>query len=182
MAGGSGKDIKVRRRDPWGIQQLRDSWSEDAMTKRDTENFSERIHREYRYHPDEQRRYYIKYTALLTIPLVVLSWSCGYYYHTGKPPWEADAQHLLNLIRVLDTSPRSKLYLYRLDETGALPEHVVRYRAAHVGEKERAERIFKVTHSAFARPSEDDLRRMELEEEEEHVGGNTEEMDATDAA
>ncbi|CCW65349.1 unnamed protein product [Phytomonas sp. EM1] len=154
---------KVKRRPPWGVQQLRDSWSEDAMTKRETENLSERIHREYRYHPDEGRRQHVKHVVLLLIPSLIGTGSMSYYYFTGKPIWRADPQHILNVLRAADTSPRSILYLYRLDENEVTPTHVIRHREAHRGERERAELIFKITRSAFAQPSSDDLRRLEVE-------------------
>jgi hypothetical protein len=155
----------VKKRAPWGVQQLRDSWSEDAMSKRDRENMDERIHREYRYHPDEFRRHYIRYTAMLTIPCIILGMSITYYRETGRPVWTADPQHLLNLLRVMDTSPRSKLYAYRLEETTELPPHVLAYREQHAGKREYDERVFRLTHSAFERPDGDALRQLELEEQ-----------------
>ncbi|KPA83971.1 putative mitochondrial hypothetical protein [Leptomonas pyrrhocoris] len=158
------KALKVKPKAPWGVQQLRDSWSEDAMSKRDRDNMDERIHREYRYHPDEVRRHYIRYTAFLTVPCILLGMSCTYYYETGRPIWTADPQHLLNLLRFLDTSPRSKLYAYKTEESEVLPPHVLAYRKAHEGERVYAEKVFRLTHSAFERPSEDVLRRLELEE------------------
>ncbi|KAG5504404.1 hypothetical protein JKF63_04855 [Porcisia hertigi] len=158
-------EVKIKKKAPWGAQQLRDSWSEDAMSKQISENMSERIHREYRYHPDEFRRHYIRYTALLTIPCVTLGMSITYYLETGQPLWNADPQHLLNLLRVLDTSPRSKLYAYRLADTHDLPEHVLRHRSENVGRREHDERVFRLTHSAFERPSPDELRLLELEEQ-----------------
>nr|CCC92037.1 conserved hypothetical protein [Trypanosoma congolense IL3000] len=121
-------EIKVRRRAPWGMQQLRDSWSVDAMTKGDKDNMSERIHREYRYHPDEFRRHHIKFAALLTVPALLVGAFGGYFYHTGRPLWEADPQYILNIIRQMDTSPRSALHPYKLEGTEELPLHVLRYR------------------------------------------------------
>ncbi|KAG5478688.1 hypothetical protein LSCM1_06092 [Leishmania martiniquensis] len=157
-------DVKIKKRAPWGAQQLRDSWSEDAMTKRDRDNMDERIHREYRYHPDEFRRYYIRYTVFLTLPCIMIGMSITYYLETGRPFWQADPQHLLNLLRVMDTSPRSKLYAYRLPETHELPAHVLRHRSENAGKREYEERVFRLTHSAFERPSADVLRLLELEE------------------
>ncbi|KAG5478887.1 hypothetical protein CUR178_05468 [Leishmania enriettii] len=156
-------DLRVKRKAPWGAQQLRDSWSEDAMSKRDRENMDERIHREYRYHPDEFRRHYIRYTAMLTFPCVMLGMSVTYYYETGRPFWQADPQYLLNLLRVMDTSPRSKLYAHRLPETHELPVHVLRHRSENAGKREYEEHVFRLTHSAFERPSADVLRLLELE-------------------
>ncbi|AAZ13037.1 uncharacterized protein TEOVI_000591800 [Trypanosoma equiperdum] len=121
-------EIKVRKRAPWGMQQLRDSWSVDAMTKGDRENMSERIHREYRYHPEEFRRNHIKVAALLTIPALLIGAFSGYFYQTGRPLWEADPQYLLNMIRQMDASPRSTLHPYKLEETEVLPAHVKAYR------------------------------------------------------
>ncbi|GET88741.1 hypothetical protein, conserved [Leishmania tarentolae] len=157
--------LKIKKKAPWGARQLRDSWSEDAMSKRDRDNMDERIHREYRYHPDEVRRSYVRYTALLTIPCVMLGMSVTYYYETGRPFWQADPQHLLNLLRVMDTSPRSKLYAYRLAETHDLPAHLLRHRSENLWKREYDERVFRLTHSAFQRPSTDVLRLMELEED-----------------
>ncbi|ORC89209.1 uncharacterized protein TM35_000132130 [Trypanosoma theileri] len=124
-------EIKVKKRAPWGMQQLRDSWSIDAMTKGDKENMSERIHREYRYHPDEFRRAHIKWTAFMMIPSLLLGAFGGYYYHTGRPLWEGDPQYLLNMVRQMDTSPRSKLYAYRIEGVEELPDHVRAYREKH---------------------------------------------------
>ncbi|KEG06339.1 hypothetical protein DQ04_14531000 [Trypanosoma grayi] len=121
-------EIKVRKRVPWGMQQLRDSWSTDAMTKGDRENMSERIHREYRYHPEEFRRHHIKFAAFLTIPAIMFGTSSGYYYYTGRPIWEGDPQYILNMIRQMDTSPRSRLHAYKLEGTEELPAHVKAYR------------------------------------------------------
>ena len=163
--GSSAPLLKVKKKAPWGVQQLRDSWSEDAMSKRDRENMDERLHREYRYHPDEFRRHYIRYTALLTIPCILIGMSITYYRETGRPIWKADPQHLLNLLRVMDTSPRSKLYAYRLEETEELPVHVLEYRKQHAGDRVYNERVFRLTHSAFERPSEEVMRQLELEEE-----------------
>lgn len=135
------------------------------MTKGDRDNMDERIHREYRYHPDEFRRRYIRYATLLTLPCVLTGISLTYYWQTGRPIWTADPQFLLNLIRYLDTSPRSKLYAYRLEDTHELPDHVLEYRRAHAGQREYDERVFRLTNSAFQRPSEDELRMLELEEQ-----------------
>ncbi|KAH9593546.1 hypothetical protein LSM04_009574 [Trypanosoma melophagium] len=121
-------EIKVRKRAPWGMQQLRDSWSIDAMTKGDRENMSERIHREYRYHPEEFRRAHIKWAAIMMIPSLLLGAFAGYYYHTGRPLWEGDPQYVLNLIRQMDTSPRSRLHAYRIEGVEELPDHVRAYR------------------------------------------------------
>ncbi|EKF26911.1 hypothetical protein MOQ_009379 [Trypanosoma cruzi marinkellei] len=120
--------IKVKKRSPWGMQQLRDSWSADAMTKSERENMSERIHREYRYHPEEFRRHNIKLAAFMTLPAILVGAFGGYYYHTGRPLWEGDPQYLLNMIRQMDTSPRSKLSPYTLEGTEELPAHVRAYR------------------------------------------------------
>lgn len=124
-------DVKVKRRAPWGMQQLRDSWSVDAMTKGDKDNMSERIHREYRYHPDEFRRHHIKVAAFMIIPAVVLGAFVSYYCHTGRPLWEGDSQYVLNVIRQMDTSPRSKLHAYRLEGMEELPAHLKAYREKH---------------------------------------------------
>ncbi|CAG9574260.1 conserved hypothetical protein [Leishmania major strain Friedlin] len=156
-------DLKIKKKAPWGERQLRDSWSEDAMSKRDRDNMDERIHREYRYHPDEFRRAYIRYTAFLTIPCIMLGMSVTYYYETGRPFWQADLQHLLNLLRVMDTSPRSKLYAYRSVDTHDVPAHVLRHRSENLWKREYEERVFRLTCSAFERPSTDALRLMELE-------------------
>ncbi|KAK7194300.1 hypothetical protein NESM_000345000 [Novymonas esmeraldas] len=160
-------ELKVKRRAPWGAPQLRDSWSEDAMSKRDRDNMDERICREYRYHPDEFRRQHIRYTALLLIPCILASVCVTYYWQTGRPIWQADPQHVLNLVRVLDTSPRSKLYAYRLEDTHDLPAHVLRRRAECAGQREYDERVFHVMHSAFKRPSPDELRLLEAVQQQQ---------------
>ncbi|EKG08715.1 hypothetical protein TCSYLVIO_000128 [Trypanosoma cruzi] len=120
--------IKVKKRSPWGMQQLRDSWSADAMTKGERENMSERIHREYRYHPEEFRRHHIKLAAFLAFPALIVGTFGGYYFHTGRPLWEGDPQYLLNMVRQMDTSPRSKLCPYIIEGKEELPVHVRAYR------------------------------------------------------
>lgn len=150
----SSKKLRIRPRAPWGLQQLRDSWSEDAMTSRGTENMSERTHRAYRYHPDEFRRFHIKYAAYLTIPCIILGMSGGYYFHTGKPIWKGDPQEILNYLRRLDTSPRSALYAFsEIYDHTAIPEHIARYREEKEGEKELREAMFQVTHTVFRKPT-----------------------------
>ncbi|KPI87897.1 hypothetical protein ABL78_3007 [Leptomonas seymouri] len=182
---GSTDAIKIKKKAPWGVLQLRDSWSEDAMSKRDRENMDERIHREHRYHPDEFRRRYIRYTAFLTVPCIMLGMSITYYCETGRPIWTADPQHLLNLLRVMDTSPRSRLYAYKLEESERLPPHVLAYRVAHEGKRAYDERVFRLTNSAFQRPSEDALRQLEAEEQlraaEATSVGDVAVMEAADA-
>eukprot|EP00796_Vickermania_ingenoplastis_P009841 gene9841-6913_t len=162
----AGSAIKVRPRAPWGIRQLRDSWSQDAMTSRETENMSERMHRENRYHPDEFRRYHIKYAALLVFPCIIFGTFVGYYYHTGRPLWEGNPQELLNYIRRLDTSPRSALYADRIEGQDKLPDHIVRYRAEHYTEREAQERVFQLIHTVCRNPTEEELRQLEAMDRE----------------
>lgn len=127
--------IKTKKKAPWGALQLKDAWSQDAMSEelvKGTGNMSERIRREYRYHPEAFRRRHVLIAALMIVPTIILSTFITYYRHSGKWLWEGDPQYLLNLIRQLDTSPRSKLYLQPLSEgvdgSIELPEHVRRYR------------------------------------------------------
>lgn len=133
------------------------------MTKGDRDNMNERIHREYRYHPEEFRRQHLKYGALLTIPCIFTGVSITYYYITGKPIWKADLQHILNILRSIDTSPRSRLYAYQLEEMESLPVHLIAYREQNIEQRRYADRVFNATHSAFQRPDIDVLRRLELE-------------------
>lgn len=171
---GGGSAIKVRPRAPWGLQQLRDSWSEDAMTKRETENLSERTHRAYRYHPEEFRRYYLKYAAFLTLPCIFIGVFGGYYFHTGQPLWKGDPQELLNYLRSMDTSPRSDLYAFKMREHDYIPDHIVRYREANMADRHQREEAFRVTHTAFRKPTDEEMRQIWLLREEE--GGTATEM------
>lgn len=164
-----GTAIKVRPRAPWGLQQLRDSWSEDAMTKRETENLSERTHRAYRYHPEEFRRYYLKYAAFLTLPCIFIGVFGGYYFHTGQPLWKGDPQELLNYLRSMDTSPRSDLYAFKMREHDYTPEHIVRYREAKMADRHQREEVFRVTHTAFRKPTDEEVRQILLLREEEEA-------------
>ena len=104
--------LKVKRKDPWGKPQLRDSWSVDAMSRHDKDSVGDRIKREYRYHPNEGFRQALKWTFIfccVSLPFFV----AGMYYVIYEDwIWKGDWQHLLNIIRYSDTSPRSKLHYY----------------------------------------------------------------------
>lgn len=100
------------------------------MTRWDTDSMSERIHREYRYHPDAHRRYHAKYGAVMMIPILAAAAAISYYYHEGRGIWHADPQFLLNMLRQQDTSPRSKLYWHSPADNTALPAHVAQHRDA----------------------------------------------------
>lgn len=164
-------NLRIRPRDPWGLQQLRDSWSEDAMSSSTSENMSERTHRAYRYHPEEFRRFHIKYAAYLTIPCIIIGMSAGYYFHTGKPIWKGDPQEILNYIRRLDTSPRSALYAFsEIYDHEAIPEHIRRYREEKKGEKEQREDIFRVIHTVCRKPTPRERKEILLLAEERKRG------------
>lgn len=153
--------FRIRPREPWGLQQLRDSWSEDAMSTLPAENLSERTHRAYRYHPEEYQRFHIKYAAYLTIPCIILGVSGGYYFHTGRPIWKGDPQEILNYIRRLDTSPRSSLYAFAdIYDHNVIPEHIRHYREVKEGEKERREAIFRVIHTVCRKPTTNEWKEI----------------------
>lgn len=108
----SGASFKVKRKAPWGSQQLRDAWSEDAMSRHDKDSVGERIDREYRYHPEAYLRKYIKWVGLAIPPSIVFSFSIGYYWASGYSVYKVgDFQAILNILRQFDTSPRSALFL-----------------------------------------------------------------------
>lgn len=161
------RPLKIRPAAPWGLRQLRDSWSADAMTSLPTENMSERTHREYRYHPEEFRRYYLKYAAFLTVPCIILGASCSYYYHTGQPIWKGDPQEILNYIRSADTSPRSALYAFQMRESDRLPDHILSYRELHRAERVDREERFSVAHTTFRRLTEQEERILQKLREED---------------
>jgi hypothetical protein len=135
-----GAALKVKRRGPWGAMQLRDSWSEDAMSKRDNENMGRRIHAEYRFHPHEQQRQMLKWVGLMIIPCLILGMLCGYYYVAGKMLWQGDPQYILNMVRMADCSPRSKFYPYRQEGQDELPSHIANYRFEKMKELRELER------------------------------------------
>lgn len=114
--------FKVKRKAPWGAQQLRDAWSEDAMARHDKDSVGERIDREYRYHPEAFLRKHLIWVGWSIPVLMVLSGLSAYYYASGQAFWKAaDFQTMLNIFRQLDTSPRSALYLPRTAEQLAKP-------------------------------------------------------------
>ena len=129
--------LKVKRKAPWGSQQLRDAWSVDAMTKGERDNMNERLHREYRYHPHEQQRRALKWMALSLMPSFVAGMSVAYYYYEGKFLWQGDPQYALNMIRSVDTSPRSGFYPWRMAGQEDLPEHIAKYRQQRRAEIEQ---------------------------------------------
>lgn len=104
--------IKVKKKGPWGQPQLRDAWSEDAMARHDKDSVGERIKREYRYHPEEQQRQAIKWMAIGCIAFMPVMMAIMYWGLYGGYIWNGDWQHLFNIFRFLDTSPRSRLYYY----------------------------------------------------------------------
>ena len=118
----AGPTFKVKRKAPWGAQQLRDAWSEDAMARHDKDSVGDRIDREYRYHPEAYLRTYIKWVGGAMIPVMVISASVGYYWASGHSLWKVgDFQSMLNIFRQLDTSPRSALYLPKTSDKLATP-------------------------------------------------------------
>jgi hypothetical protein len=115
------KQIKYKVKAPWGGMQLRDTWSEDAMSRYDKDNFSGRIDSEHRYHPEAHIRVWLRYMAYSFIPLIIITFNVCYYVVAGQPLWKGDFQHILNLFRTFDTSPRSKMSVKRMDP----PETIV---------------------------------------------------------
>jgi hypothetical protein len=113
--------VKSKKKAPWGEVQLRDQWSEDAMTRFDSDNFSGRIDSENRYHPEAHLRKYIKYMFMAFFPLIVFTLSASYYSLAGRSITLGDFQHVLNIIRAHDTSPRSKLSIKRADPAETVP-------------------------------------------------------------
>lgn len=110
----TGPQIKFKRKAPWGQQQLRDAWSQDAMATHDGEGFSKRLDSEYRYHPEAHLRRWIGWVMKGFLPAVVVSITVAYYIVAGDFIWRAgEFQQMLNMLRTMDTSPRSKLYYIR---------------------------------------------------------------------
>lgn len=127
-AGFDYSSLKTKRRGPWGKQQLRDSWSDDAMRIRDTDKISHRMTSKMRYHPDEFKRKFIKWIFWGTLTAIFGGLNAGTYMATGDHFFASDKQIFLNVSRAWDTSPRSHLYYGRLVHTRGVPEHVQRYR------------------------------------------------------
>lgn len=93
---------------------------------------NERMHREYRYHPHEQQRRALKWMALSLMPSFISGMCVAYYYYEGKMLWQGDPQYILNMLRSVDTSPRSKFYPWRMAGQEEWPEHLKRYRQARL--------------------------------------------------
>lgn len=93
---------------------------------------NERMHREYRYHPHEQQRRALKWMALSLMPSFISGMCVAYYYYEGKMLWQGDPQYILNMLRSVDTSPRSKFYPWRMAGQEEWPEHLKRYREARL--------------------------------------------------
>lgn len=104
------KTIKVKKKAPWGEQQLRDSWTEDAMARHEKESIGSRIDFEHRFDPaNKTRKSWSKRLALfpiggLTIGVAAFKW------FSGRWAWEMDYQHILNILRSYDCSPRSRYH------------------------------------------------------------------------
>ena len=109
-----------RRRDPWGHSQLRDAWTEDAMSRHEKDSLNKRLESEYRFDPFTGDRRWIKYMMYYAVPSWLVGLALAYFWMFDKPLWQSDPQHFLNLIRQYDTSPRSKFFINR-------PESVRRY-------------------------------------------------------
>lgn len=117
-----GASFKVKRKAPWGAQQLRDAWSEDAMARHDKDSVGDRIDREYRYHPEAFLRRHLVIVGWSIPVLMVVTGLLAYYWASGQALWKAaDFQTMLNIFRQLDTSPRSALYLPRTAESQPKP-------------------------------------------------------------
>lgn len=110
-------DVTVKRKKgPWGTFQLRDAWSSDAMSRHEKDSIDARLSSENRYNPFERDRRIAKIMVKAAIPSWLVGLGIAYYFITGKYPWQADYQHLLNILRQMDASPRSQLYVNRPDD------------------------------------------------------------------
>lgn len=109
-----------RRRDPWGYSQLRDAWTEDAMSRHDQDSINKRLESERRFDPFTGERVWIKYFACIAPPTWFGGIAIIYFWMFDRPLWQSDPQHFLNLLRQMDTSPRSKYFINR-------PESVRKY-------------------------------------------------------
>ena len=143
----AGASFKVKRKAPWGAQQLRDAWSEDAMSRHDKDSTGERIDREYRYHPEAYLRKYIKYVGLSIPPAIVIAFSVGYYWASGYSVYKVgDFQAILNILRQFDTSPRSALFLPKTAGSLSTPFELTEGdgpRRRRVGAREEYEALVK---------------------------------------
>ena len=103
------KGLKVKKRGPWGQNQLRDSWTNDAMSYRDTESIGNRVASKNRYHPDFYTRRYFVLGGLSLVAGVFLTMfmACRNYgiergQSAGDAFWNA-----MKRFRTNDISPRS---------------------------------------------------------------------------
>lgn len=155
-----GHSFKVKRKAPWGAQQLRDAWSEDAMARHDKDSVGDRIDREYRYHPEAYLRKYIKYIGLAIPPLIVIAFSVGYYWASGYSVYKVgDFQAILNILRQFDTSPRSALFLPKTAGSLSTPFALSEGdgpRRRRVGAREEYEALVKQYREAIASASKED--------------------------
>jgi hypothetical protein len=154
-----GTSFKVKRKAPWGAQQLRDSWSEDAMARHDKDSVGDRIDREYRYHPEAYLRKYIKYIGLAIPPLIVIAFSVGYYWASGYSVYKVgDFQAILNILRQFDTSPRSALFLPKTAGSLSTPFELSEGdgpRRRRVGAREEYDALVKQYREAIAHSAKD---------------------------
>ena len=109
-------DVTIgKKKGPWGSFQLRDAWSADAMSRHEKDSIDARLSSENRFNPFERDRRIARLMVMAAPPLWTIGLGVAYYLMTGRYPWQADYQHLLNVLRQFDASPRSKMYMYRAD-------------------------------------------------------------------
>jgi len=106
-----GVSYKVKKRAPWGDQQLRDSWSVDANSRYDNDSVGQRIQRKYRYHPDEPIRQLLGKCMILGIVGLVGGSVVYHRYLVGDYIWNTfDFTYFMESVRQIDYSPRSAKY------------------------------------------------------------------------
>jgi hypothetical protein len=136
--------IKMKKKHPWGGMQIRDAWSKDAMSYRETESMGKRLESKYRYHPLAwQRRATIdavKYASLVSIFCLDGVLRCT----TNHGIFSSDYGHILQVLRSSDISPRSRRYPFPIETFDLMPPHIEEYRRKKREKMLREERIAKL--------------------------------------
>jgi len=119
----------VKRRSPWGERQLRDSWSEDAMSFSEKDSLTRRIHSQNRFHPMEMIRLAVGGIGILFLPMVFVVGLFWVWYISGRSIYYQDWQQILSLLRLKDISPRSSV-ARGVSGNRELPDYIIDYRIA----------------------------------------------------
>jgi hypothetical protein len=124
------KGLKVKKKAPWGERQLRDSWTDEAMSNRENEKIGKRLTSKHRYHPDVWTRKAYMTAGISFLFLMV----CSVHYMVravaraeGMTPRQVYRRSLRSC-HDGDFSPRSNMKPFKLVYDN--PPNIVKYRKA----------------------------------------------------